>query len=140
MEPLEVQTNIKAPIGKVWACWTLSEHIQKWNFASPDWHCPKAENNLVVGGEFHYLMAAKDGSFSFDFWGTYHKIEENKLIEIALGDGRNVTVAFKSNGSETGITEKFDPESVNPIELQKTGWQLILDNFRQYVESLEVGL
>ena len=135
MEPIEVKSTINAPIDQVWDYWTSPKHIMNWNFASRDWHCPKAENNLVHGGEFHYYMEAKDGSFGFDYWGTYLNIEEGKHLELKLGDGRKVTVLFESLGNETTVTEIFDPETTNPVELQKTGWQLILDNFKAYVEE-----
>jgi uncharacterized protein YndB with AHSA1/START domain len=135
MEQIEVKSIINAPISHVWDYWTLPNHIVNWNFASNDWHCPKAENNLIIGGEFHYLMEAKDGSFSFDFWGTYVNFEVEKNIEILLGDGRKVTVLFEFSDNKTIITEKFDPETVNPVELQKAGWQMILDNFKLYVEK-----
>jgi len=135
MEQIEVKSIINAPISHVWDYWTLPNHIVNWNFASNDWHCPKAENNLIIGGEFHYLMEAKDGSFSFDFWGTYVNFEVEKNLEILLGDGRKVTVLFEFSDNKTIITEKFDPETVNPVELQKAGWQMILDNFKLYVEK-----
>lgn len=135
MEQIEVKSIINAPISHVWDYWTLPNHILNWNFASNDWHCPKAENNLIIGGEFHYLMEAKDGSFSFDFWGTYVNFEVEKNIEILLGDGRKVTVLFEFSDNKTIIIEKFDPETVNPVELQKAGWQMILDNFKFYVEK-----
>ena len=135
MQQIEVKSIIKAPISKVWEYWTSPKHIVKWNFASHDWHCPKAENNLINGGKFHYLMEAKDRSFSFDFWGTYVNVEEEKHIEILLGDGRKVSVFFEIIATETIVTEKFDPETDNPVELQKTGWQMILDNFKFYVEK-----
>lgn len=134
MEQIEVKTIINAPISKVWECWTSPKHVVNWNFASNDWHCPKAENNLIIGGEFHYFMEAKDGSFGFDFWGTYVIIEDGKYIEILLGDGRKMTVVFEVSENETILIEKFDPETENSIELQKTGWQMILDNFKLYVE------
>jgi uncharacterized protein YndB with AHSA1/START domain len=135
LKTIVVDSKIIAPISKVWQYWTLPEHIMNWNFASSDWHCPKAENNLVVGGEFHYLMAAKDESFSFDFWGTYQKIEKEKGIDILLGDGRNMSVYFEETPEGTIVTESFEPESENSPELQKAGWQAILDNFKQCVES-----
>ena len=135
MEQIEVKSIINAPISHVWDYWTLPNHIVNWNFASNDWHCPKAENNLIIGGDFHYLMEAKDGSFSFDFWGTYVNFGVEKNIEILLGDGRKVTVLFEFSDNKTIITEKFDPETVNPVELQKAGWQMILDNFKLYVEK-----
>ena len=135
MQQIEVKSIIKAPISKVWECWTSPKHIVNWNFASNDWHCPKAENNLVIGGEFHYLMSAKDESFSFDFWGTYVNIEKGSYLQIILGDGRKMAVIFEFIDNGTIITEKFDPETENPLELQKTGWQMILDNFKFYVEK-----
>jgi uncharacterized protein YndB with AHSA1/START domain len=135
MNQIEVKSTINAPLSQVWEFWTLPNHIVNWNFASNDWHCPKAENNLEIGGEFHYLMEAKDGSFNFDFWGTYVNIEVEKQIEILLGDGRKMSVLFEFSDNKTIITEKFDPESVNPVELQKAGWQMILDNFKLYIEK-----
>ena len=136
MEQIVVKSIIKAHISQVWECWTLPKHIIGWNFASNDWHCPNAENNLIIGGEFHYLMEAKDRSFNFDFWGTYVIIEEGKYIEILLGDGRRMSVLFELFENKTIITEKFDPETENTVELQKTGWQMILDNFKLYVENI----
>lgn len=132
---ITVTTTVTAPIKKVWACWTKSEHITNWNFASDDWHCPDAKNNLIVGGEFHYLMSAKDGAMSFDFWGTYENIQLEKQLDITLGDGRKMSVSFEETANGTLVTEKFEPESQNSIELQQTGWQMILDNFKKYTES-----
>ena len=134
MQPITIQSIINAPINKVWECWSKEEHITKWNFASSDWHCPSAKNNFIAGGEFHYTMAAKDHSMSFDFWGTYQKIEFEKSIEILLGDERKMTVCFEVLPNGTLITETFEPEQENPIEMQQTGWQMILDNFKKYVE------
>ena len=132
---ITVTTIINAPLQKAWECWTKEEHIKNWNFAASDWHCPNATNNLQVGGEFHYTMAAKDNSFSFDFWGTYQKIEPEKLLEITLGDGRQMKVGFEPKGASTVVTEQFEPETQNPEEMQKAGWQMILDNFKTYVEK-----
>ena len=95
MNSITITSNINAPINLVWQCWTKEEHIKNWNFASPEWHCPYAINSLIKGGEFHYTMAAKDNSMSFDFWGTYQKIEKEKSIEIVLGDGRLMKVDFE---------------------------------------------
>ena len=134
MTQITVQTIIQAPLPKVWQCWTQNEHIINWNFASADWYCPKAENNLLVGGEFHYIMSSKDNTMSFDFWGTYTHIENEKRIEILLGDGRKMTVLFELTPSGVMVTEHFDPENQNPVELQQTGWQMILDNFKNYTE------
>jgi uncharacterized protein YndB with AHSA1/START domain len=130
-----VETTILAPIEVVWQYFTDPEHVVHWNNASPEWHTPKAENDLQVGGKFSYIMAAKDGSFSFDFWGIYDTIKENQLLEYTLGDNRKVSVLFISIGDDSKIVETFEAESENSVELQKGGWQAILDNFKQYVEE-----
>jgi len=131
-----VDTIINSPIEKVWEHWNNPDSIVKWNHASSDWHCPSATNNFKVGGTFSYTMSAKDGSNSFDFAGIYTKIEPLKTIETTLGDGRKVSVDFEPVDSEnTIITESFDSEETNSIELQRTGWQSILDNFKKYCES-----
>lgn len=135
MKLITVKATVNAPLSQVWEKWTNAHHVTKWNFASPDWHCPSAENNLVEGGEFHYLMAAKDGSFQFDFWGTYQKITIEKSLDITIGDGRKMFVSFEKSGNQTIIEEKFEPEHENSEELQQAGWQAILDNFKQYAES-----
>jgi len=135
MKLLTVHATIKAPLHEVWNYWTNPNHIMHWNFASTDWHCPNATNKLEVGGEFHYIMAAKGGSESFDFWGTYQSIEFNKHIDILLGDGRKMIVSFEETSEGTLLTEQFEPETINAIELQEAGWQSILDNFKNYVEK-----
>ncbi len=136
MNPIKVTSTINASIHKVWTSWTKSEHIEKWHFASDEWHCPEAKNNLIVGGEFHYTMAAKDNSMSFDFWGTYQEIIFEKHFKIILGDGRKMTVTFEEIENGVIVTEEFEPENENPIELQQVGWQMILDNFKNYTENL----
>lgn len=133
---ITVKSTIHAPINKVWKCWTDLVHIVNWNHASDDWHTPHAENDLSVGGKFSYTMAAKDGSFSFDFWGNYTDIQEHENITIKLGDDRNLQISFASDGDITHVTETFDAENQNPVELQQTGWQAILDNFKKYTEAL----
>ena len=135
MNLIKVESIINAPTSKVWESWTNEEHVKNWNFASSDWHCPNAINNLVVGGEFHYTMSAKDNSMSFDFWGTYEKIEIEKSIEILLGDDRKMKVTFESLNAGTIVTEEFEPEQENPAEMQRAGWQMILDNFKKYLEN-----
>ncbi len=131
-----VQTTINAPTEQVWASYTNPQDIMEWNTASPDWHTPKAENDLRVGGKFSSTMAAKDGSFSFDFWGIYDEIVDNQRIAYTMGDGRKATVDFKSEGNQTVVTTAFDPESENPRDMQQGGWQAILNNFKKYTESL----
>lgn len=136
MNLLTVKATINAPIEKVWDYWTNEDHVKNWNFASADWYCPEAKNNLEVGGEFHYTMSARDHSMSFDFWGTYQIIEPQKLLEIIIGDGRIMRVIFLQNETGTSVTEEFEPETLNPLELQQEGWQSILDNFKRYVEKI----
>ena len=132
---LSVSANINAPLSQVWKLWTTPNDVMQWNFAHESWHCPHATNELTIGGEFHYQMAAKDGSFAFDFWGTYDVIENEKRLEITLGDNRKMIVEFIASGNTTMITEHFDPEKVNPIEMQEQGWQAILNQFKLYAES-----
>ena len=132
---ITVETTVKAPVEKVWKFWTTPEHIIKWNNASDDWHTPFAENDLRVGGKFLSRMEAKDGSFGFDFGGVYDKVKENELIEYTIGDGRKVFNNFSVKGNETKVVETFEAESTHSIEMQKGGWQAILDNFKKYVEA-----
>jgi uncharacterized protein YndB with AHSA1/START domain len=135
MDLITVESIIEAPIDMVWDFWTKPEHVMHWNFASNDWHCPRANSDFNIGGEFHYIMAAKDGSVEFDFCGTFTKIIDKTFIEIFLEDGRELNIQFKSEGNITKIIETFEPEEVNSIELQKQGWQAILNNFKKYTEK-----
>lgn len=132
---ITVSVIVNTPIQKVWQLWTLPEHIMNWNFASIDWHTPKAENDLRVGGKFLSRMEAKDGSFGFDFWGVYDEIKENELIEYTMGDGRKAKISFVSEGNTTKVIETFEAENENSIELQQGGWQAILNNFKKYSEE-----
>jgi uncharacterized protein YndB with AHSA1/START domain len=130
-----VQAVIQAPVAKVWKCWTEPEHITKWNQASDDWHSPRAENDLRVGGKFSYRMEAKDGSMGFDFFGTYDSVELHKEISFTLGDGRKVQVLFTDLGNETKVVETFEAEGTHPVEYQQAGWQAIMDNFKRHTEQ-----
>jgi uncharacterized protein YndB with AHSA1/START domain len=132
---LIVKTSINAPIQKVWAYFTQPNHVMHWNHASDDWHCPAATNDLQVGGKFVYTMAAKDGSFSFDFWGVYDDVLTEELLLIKLGDNRKMKVTFASIGDVTEVVEEFEPENENPLGMQQGGWQAILDNFKRYLEE-----
>lgn len=132
---ITVQNTINASIENVWNFWTLPEHITKWSFASPDWHTPYAENDLREGGKFKSTMAAKDGSMSFDFEGEYTLVKQNEAIEYVMADGRKVEITFKETPSGVEVIESFDPETQNPEEMQRGGWQAILDNFKSYVEN-----
>ena len=134
MKTITVETTISAPMEKVWEFWTKPEHIVHWAFASDDWEAPSAENDLQVGGRFKTVMAAKDEIESFDFTGTYTAVNEHELIEYDMDDGRHVKVEFHQLPEEVHITVSFDPENENSEEIQRSGWQAILDNFKKYVE------
>ena len=134
-QPITVQTPVHAPLQKVWELWTDPQAVMAWNYASDDWHTPSATNDLRVGGEFHYRMAARDGSFSFDFTGVYTEVIPETKIAYALGDARNVSVEFQKHGDAVLVTETFDPEETNPIEMQREGWQAILDHFKKHAEN-----
>lgn len=135
MEQITVKVNVKALSKKVWKLWTDPKHIVKWNTASDEWHTPKAENDLRVGGKFLSRMEAKDGSFGFDFTGTYDEVESLKRIAYTMEDGRKAVIDFKENQENTEIITVFDAESQNPIDMQRDGWQAILDNFKKYTEN-----
>ncbi|MBK6643359.1 MAG: SRPBCC family protein [Bacteroidetes bacterium] len=132
---ITVSAIINAPVKKVWDYWTNPNHITGWNFASDDWHAPSAQNDLKVGGKFNSRMEAKDGSFGFDFEGVYDQVIPEKFIEYTLGDSRKVKIKFTSDGNTTTIEESFEAESENPVEMQQTGWQMILNNFKRYTEK-----
>ena len=132
---LIVETIINAPVAKVWEYWTKPEHITKWNNASDDWHTTRAENDLRTGGKFSSRMEARDGSFGFDFGGMYDEVTNNEYIEYTLGDDRKVKINFMPEGNKTKITEAFEAETTNSLELQQGGWQAILNNFKKYTEA-----
>ena len=133
---ITVKTDINSQLLKVWNYWTDPAHIIHWNFASEDWHCPKAENNLTKNGSFCYTMAAKDGSVQFDFKGQYQVIEPLNTIEYVIEDGRRVRIEFEAlSESITSVTEHFEPEQIHSEELQQQGWQAILNQFKKYAES-----
>ena len=133
---ITVEVTVNAPVEKVWRSWNEPQHIKNWCAASEDWHAPKAENDLRTGGTFSTRMEAKDGSFGFDFGGVYDNVKKNELIEYTMGDGRNVKVIFSPSGDQTKIVETFDAEATNSVEMQRGGWQAILDNFKKYTESI----
>lgn len=132
---ITVESTIQAPVEKVWKCWNTPEDIMQWCSASPDWHVPKAENDLRAGGRFLTRMEARDGSFGFDFGGAYDEVITNERIAYTMDDGRTVAITFTADGSETKVTETFEAESQNPEEMQRGGWQAILDNFKKYTEA-----
>jgi uncharacterized protein YndB with AHSA1/START domain len=132
---ITVEAIINAPVEKVWNHWITPMHILKWNAASDDWQTTYSENDVRTGGKFVTRMESRDGSMGFDFGGEYSKVEPMKKIECVMGDGRYMQVSFTANGNETTVTEIFDAENENPVELQKGGWQAILDNFKKHVEG-----
>ncbi|MFC6101575.1 SRPBCC family protein [Olivibacter domesticus] len=132
---ITVETTVKAPVEKVWEYYTTPGHILKWNSASDDWHTTKAENDLRVGGKFVSRMEAKDGSLGFDFEGVYDNVKTNERIAYTMTDGRKAEITFMDLHDETKMTVVFDAEGENPIEIQREGWQAILDSFTKYVET-----
>lgn len=132
---ITVEATIDAPVEKVWALWTGAEHITQWNNASDDWHTPSAVNDLRAGGQFNFRMAARDGSMAFDFEGVYDEVKTHEKIAYTIGDGRKVRILFSANGHSTKVVETFEAEHMHSLEMQRAGWQAILDNFKKYVES-----
>ncbi len=132
---ITIETSVEAPIEKVWKYWTEPAHITQWNRASDDWHTPRAENDLRVGGKFSSRMEARDGSIGFDFSGEYDAVTPIEYIEYTIGDGRNVKIFFENEGNSTKVKEIFEAEETNSVEMQKGGWQAILDNFKKYTEG-----
>jgi uncharacterized protein YndB with AHSA1/START domain len=130
-----VSATIDAATEKVWEFWTEPRHITRWNFATEDWQCPSAENDLRPGGKYKARMEAKDGSFGFDFEAVYDEVSERKRLTYTMSDGRQSTTEFEDLGGRTLVTTSFDPEKENPAEFQQQGWQAILNSFKQYTES-----
>lgn len=130
-----VTTTVHAAIEKVWDYYTNPEHIIRWNFADPSWQCPYASNDMRVGGKYSARMEAKDGSFGFAFEAVYDEVVEGEEFTYTMPNGRQASVVFKKDGDQTEVTVTFDPETEHPLEMQKNGWQAILDNFKKYTES-----
>ena len=133
-EKITIKATVSAEKQKVWDYYTKPEHITKWNYADPSWHCPTASNELKVGGRYVARMEAKDGSFGFDFDATYTEVNQPHSLSYEFG-GRFATVEFKMFQGQTEVIVTFDPENEFPIELQRQGWQAILDNFKKYTEA-----
>jgi len=130
-----VSAQVAKPVDHVWTCYTEPTHITQWNAASDDWHCPRAENDLRVGGRFSYRMEALDGSFGFDFGGTYTSVKQMEHFAYTMDDGRTCEVRFAAEGGGTAVTVTFEAETENPVEMQRGGWQSILDRFKAYTEA-----
>lgn len=133
---ITVQVTVNAPVEKAWTVWNEPDHITQWCTGSPDWHTPRADNDLRVGGTLHSRMEAKDGSAGFDFVGIYTDVKKHKTIAYTMDDGRTVSISFSTNGKTTTIVETFDAENENPVELQREGWQTILNNFKSHIEKI----
>lgn len=132
---ITIETTVNVPVEKAWKIWNTVDDIIKWNSPSPEWHTPRAENDLRKGGKFLFRMEARDGSAGFDFGGVYDEVMVNREIDYTLGDGRKVNIVFSGTGNKTRVVEKFEAESENSIEMQRGGWQGIMDNFKSYAEE-----
>jgi uncharacterized protein YndB with AHSA1/START domain len=135
---ITISTTINAPLSTVWRFWNSPEHITQWYFASPEWHCPKAVNDLQPGGRFSFRMEARDGSMGFDFAGFYKKIVLHERIIFTLDDDRKVEIDFLQTEDCIRVVQTFEAEPTNPVDMQRAGWQAILDNFKMYAESQSV--
>ena len=134
-EKIKIDALINAEKDRVWEYYTQPKHITKWNFATDDWQCPSASNDMRIDGKYKARMEAKDGSFGFDFEATYREISPQDYFKYDIIDGREVKVTFLSKANQTEVQVEFDPESLNPVELQRGGWQAILNNFKKYAEE-----
>lgn len=135
-EKVTIAATIAAAPATVWRAWTEPAHITQWNFASPDWCCPRAEVDLRPGGRYVARMEAKDGSFGFDLEAVFDLVEHERRIAFTMPDGRNAETTFEAIGGGTRVSTVFDAETLNPVEMQRAGWQAILDNFKRYAETL----
>lgn len=133
---ITVEAKIDAPVEKVWEAWNEPAHITQWCSASEEWHTPKSENDLRPGGQFLSRMEARDGSMGFDFSGIYDEVIQNKFISYTIADGRKVEITFTDKDGQTYVSESFEAEGTNPVEMQQGGWQAILDSFKRYAEAL----
>lgn len=134
-DPITVSAHVPCSPQKAWTFWTNPEHITCWNAASDDWHCPSAENDARPGGRFVYRMESRDGAHGFDFCGTYDAVQPAQLLDYTMDDGRRCSISFQATDTGTLITETFDPEDLNPRELQEMGWQMILNRYAAHVAA-----
>src|SRR5690606_5683257 len=133
-QKIAIDATVAAPLADVWEAFTTPAAITQWNYASDDWCCPHAEADLRVGGIYNARMEAKDGSFGFDFAAIYEEVTPESAVTLALADGRKARTTFEPLQGGVKVTTVFDAEGVNPVEMQRNGWQAILDNFKNYVE------
>lgn len=134
-EKITIEVLVQKPIEMAWRFFNDPAFVTQWNHASDDWHSPRTENDLRPGGHFNYRMEAKDGSFGFDFAGTYTQVVEPNLVVYTIGDGRQVTITFTREGEATRVVETFEAETENSLDLQRQGWQAILDHYKRFAES-----
>jgi uncharacterized protein YndB with AHSA1/START domain len=137
LPPVTVSVLVHADPQRAWRAFTRPESITAWNFASPDWHCPRAESELREGGAFSYRMEARDGSFGFDFAGRFLRVSPPVELQYSLGPEREVLVRFTQEGAQTRVSQSFTPEATHSLDQQRAGWQSILDNYRKYVEAAD---
>lgn len=132
---LTISAHAKAPIDAVWRAWTTPADIMQWNAASDDWHTPYAVADIREGGTFLSRMEARDGSFGFDFEGTYTRVVPPQAIDYVMSDGRRAETTFTAEHGGVTIRTTFDAEAENSAEMQQQGWQAILDRFVRHVEG-----
>ena len=134
-QKITVESFVKAPLDRVWKAWSNPDDIKQWNAAQDDWHTTRSTVDLREGGTFSSRMEAKDGSQGFDFEGSFTRVVPNKTIAYRMSDGREVIVEFAERAGGVHVSETFDAETENTPELQRQGWQAILDNFKRYIEA-----
>lgn len=139
LDPITVQTDVNASPQVAWELYTNPKHMICWNFASPDWHCPQASNDLRPGGILCATMAARDGSVSFDFTGVYDRVNPARQLCYTISDGRKVEVRFEALTDSTRILVTFEPELEHSLEMQREGWQAILDNYARFANGHQNG-
>lgn len=131
-----IETTVQTTLPKAWEAWTVPHHITQWNWAIDTWHCPVATNDLTVGGRTTSRMEAKDGSMGFEFGGTYTAVDTLQHLAFTMDDGRTVSVDFAEVDGGVHITETFEAETQNSVEMQQQGWQMILNNYKTYAETI----
>ena len=131
---ITVETVVNAPINQIWSAWSNPDDIIQWNTPHESWHTTRSAVDLREGGQFSARMEARDGSGGFDFEGTYTRVVPNQVIDFRMSDGREVNVEFVQQAGGVLVRETFDTETENPVEMQRAGWQAILDNFGRHVE------
>ena len=135
LPPVTVAVSVQASPERAWQAFTNPTSVTEWNFASADWHCPRAQNDLREGGTFCYRMEARDGSVGFDFEGTFLELSPAATLRYSLGEGREVVVQFTRDGEQTLVSQSFTPDPTHSLEQQKAGWQSILENYKRHVEA-----